>query len=86
MYVQNVGNGPAGAFSIDFYGSCQSYTFSQAPHRFDGLAPGEFAYMRLVFSFPDDDLCGVGIEIDHDNAVVESNESNNTANVAVNVQ
>ena len=86
MYVQNVGPGAAGAFAVDFSGYCDNYTFSDAPHRVEGLAPGADAFIRLSFSFPLDTNCHVAVTIDHDNAVQESNESNNEVSVAVTVQ
>jgi subtilase family serine protease len=86
MYVQNVGPGAAGAFAVDFSGHCDNYTFSAPPHRVEGLAPGADAFIRLSISLPMDTNCLVVMTIDHDNAVQESNESNNEVSVAVTVQ
>ena len=86
MYVQNVGPGDAGAFSVDFYGSCSNEAFSDAPHDVAGLVAGADKFIRLTFTFDSIGDCSVGAEIDHDNQVTESNESNNTVSVSVTSQ
>ena len=83
MYVQNIGPGNAGPFSVDIYGSCSQETFSQAPHDVAGLAAGADKFIRVTFTFDSIGDCNVGATIDSTNQVPESNENNNTVSVAV---
>ncbi len=86
MYVQNLGPGDAGPFSVDFYGSCPNEAFSQAPHDVAGLAAGADRFIRLTFTFSNTGACSVGVTIDSDNVVGESNENNNEYSVNITSQ
>lgn len=83
MYVQNLGPGDAGPFTVDIYGSCPQETFSQAPKEVPGLAPGADKFIRIAFTFDNIGECSVGATIDSPNQVSETNEGNNEVGVSV---
>lgn len=86
MYVQNVGPGQAGPFSVDIFGSCSNQVFSNAPVAVSGLPPGANKFIRITFTFTATGACSVSTEIDPGDQVSETNEANNDQRVAVTSQ
>lgn len=86
MYVQNVGPGDVGPFSVDIFGSCAQEALSLAPVDVDGLAAGADKFIHISFSFTSTGACKVGATIDADNQVAESNEDNNEISVDITSQ
>lgn len=83
MYVQNVGPGEAGPFTVAIYGSCPGESLSQAPREVPGLAPGAQKFISIKFTFSHVGECQLGAEIDDGHQVTESNEDNNTISVSI---
>lgn len=86
MYVQNLGPGVAGPFSVDIYGACPGESLSQAPKEVAGLAPGADKFIRIAFSFSNTGACSLSATIDSSNQVAETNESNNEVSVSITSQ
>ena len=86
VYVQNVGQGDAGPFHVDFAGSCVGDSFRDPPREISGLTAGAEVYIHLTFTFAGTGTCEVSVEIDPANTLPETDETNNDVTVAITSQ
>lgn len=86
MYVQNVGPGAAGAFTVDIYGGCTQESLSFLPKDVAGLEPGAEKFISFKFTFSHTGACFMGATIDSPGQVSETNETNNEVRVDITSQ
>jgi hypothetical protein len=85
MYVENLGPGVAGPFTVTIRASC-AQEFYSAPVDVAGLAPGAEKFIKVTFTLNSTGDCHAGATIDDENQVIESDETNNEVSVAITVQ